>query len=124
MSKSIDQLARNLAGGMSRRKAIWQFFSGLGVVAAVTGSKTYAVAFNGGCANYCEAQADIFRNLCMEASQTCCSGYCADISVSISENPVIPSTHGPLVVNSGGHGVCFNGSTPGGDYTCVPVYIP
>jgi len=35
MHDSFDRLARNLAGGMSRRKALWQFFSGLGVVAAV-----------------------------------------------------------------------------------------
>ena len=42
MSKSLDQLARNLASGMSRRKALWQFVSGLGVVAALTGRKAYA----------------------------------------------------------------------------------
>ena len=42
MRKSLDQLARNLASGMSRRKAIWQFVGGLGVVAALTGRKAYA----------------------------------------------------------------------------------
>ena len=58
MSKSLDQLARNLASGMSRRKALWQFVSGLGVVAALTGRKAYARSPF--CEEFCAAQAEIF----------------------------------------------------------------
>ena len=42
MSKSLDLLAKNLASGMSRRKALWSFFSSLGVVGIFTGRKAFA----------------------------------------------------------------------------------
>jgi hypothetical protein len=108
MSKSLDQLARNLAAGMSRRKAIWQFVGGLGVVAALTG-KAQASPAGSSCVDFCDQEAEYFRNLCVEASQSCCHGYCAEITlVSFNGSPK--------------SGVCFNGQTPGGGYTCVPEY--
>lgn len=78
MKKSLDELARNLASGMSRRKAIWQFVGGLGVVAALTGRKAYA---DGVCEGFCEEQAEIFRNLCLQASKRCPSGRCAEFTL-------------------------------------------
>jgi hypothetical protein len=77
MSKSLDQLARNLASGMSRRKAIWQFMAGLGVVAAFTGRKAYAGG-EGRCAARCEEQAIVFLSMCLEASAYCPKGSCAE----------------------------------------------
>jgi hypothetical protein len=79
MSKSLDQLARNLASGMSRRKAIWQFVSGLGVVAALSGSKAYAGSVDL-CNGFCERQADIFREQCLRASSLCGSSCCAEFT--------------------------------------------
>lgn len=102
MSKSLDILAKNLASGMSRRKAIWQFFGSLGVVAAFTGRKAYAGS-PAQCGEFCEAQANIFRDLCIEASTLCRSGSCAEISL-----------------------IGFNGSRTisvnGGPFICVPVH--
>ena len=78
MSKSLDQLAKNLASGMSRRKAIWQFIAGLGVVSAFTGRKAYAVE---GCSAYCDSQASVFYEQCIQASRHCRSGFCADYTL-------------------------------------------
>jgi hypothetical protein len=80
MSKSLDQLARNLAGGMSRRKALWRFFSGLGMVAALTGRKAYG-GWSEPCSDYCEAQAEIFKSQCLEYSAECDPDYCADMTL-------------------------------------------
>lgn len=116
MSKSLDQLARNLAGGMSRRKALWQFFTGLGVVGALSGSKSaYAVDHGDSCRDFCDAQAEIFKNLCREASDSCCHGFCAEMSP-------IRFNGSPALNFNGGAKICFNGTAPGGAYTCVPVY--
>jgi hypothetical protein len=95
MSKSLDQLAKNLANGMSRRKALWTFITSLGVVTAFTGRKAYA----GGlveCAGFCDAQALLFVEACLQASRSCGPGYCADFSI--------------ITINAG--------SLP---YSCVPV---
>lgn len=108
MSKSLDQLARNLASGMSRRKALWQFVSGLGVVAALTGRKAYARSPF--CAGFCAAQAEIFYGLCLEASLCCGRGSCAEFSL-IGFNGVIGiDAAGPKSALS------FNG----GPWICVP----
>ena len=84
MSKSLDQLARNLAGGMSRRKAIWQFVSGLGVVAALTGRKAYADDLDQHerrCRDFCHEQAETFKELCLRASRRCPGGRCAEFTL-------------------------------------------
>jgi len=92
MSKSLDQLARNLASGMSRRKALWQFVSGLGVVAALTGRKAYAHDHEHRCRDYCREQAEYLERLCMEYSEEYCShGYCADYSIVLNSTPICSS---------------------------------
>ena len=35
MSKKIEELSKNLAGGMSRRRALWRFVTGVGAVGGV-----------------------------------------------------------------------------------------
>jgi hypothetical protein len=79
MSNSLDQLARNLASGMSRRKALWQFITGLGVVAAFTGRKAYA-GTAGLCSGFCEEQAHIFYEQCIRVSGYCGTGRCAEFT--------------------------------------------
>jgi hypothetical protein len=117
MSKSLDQLARNLAGGMSRRKAIWQFVSGLGVVAALTGRKAYADDLDQHerrCRDFCHEQAETFKEYCLQASDSCAEGYCADVTLNCG---------GGIGIN-GGLGINGTGviSVNGSPYTCVPVY--
>jgi hypothetical protein len=102
MSKSLDQLAKNLASGMSRRKALWQFFGSLGVVAAFSGRKASACGPGGVCREFCEQQAQMFMEMCLEASETCPPGYCAEFT---------------LVGFNGGAGISVNGSP----HICVPV---
>ena len=88
MSRSLDQLARNLASGMSRRKALWQFVSGLGVVAALTGPKAYAHDHER-CRDYCREQAEYLEHLCMEYSEEHCGqGSCADYSIILNSTPI------------------------------------
>jgi hypothetical protein len=105
MSNSLDQLARNLASGMSRRKALWQFVSGLGVVAALTGRKAFADDGKYRCEEFCEAQAEIFKHLCMEASEYCKAGKCAEFTL-IGFNGLVSGS--PVEIN-------------GSPWTCVPV---
>jgi hypothetical protein len=110
VSKSLDQLARNLASGMSRRKALWTFITGLGVVATFTGRKAYAGGL-GRCAGFCDAQALVFLEMCLEASRSCGTDSCAEYTmISINGG-------GGIGVNGGG-GIGVNGSGP---FTCVPV---
>ncbi len=107
MSKSLDQLARNLASGMSRRKALWQFVSGLGVVAALTGRKAYANSPF--CAEFCAVQAEIFYGLCLEASLNCGPGCCAEFTL-VGFNSTFPI------------GVTLNSTTiNSGPFICVPI---
>ena len=79
MRKSLDELARNLASGMSRRKALWQFITGLGVVAAFTGRKAYA-GTPALCGKFCEKQASIFLEQCIRVSGYCGTGRCAEFT--------------------------------------------
>ena len=105
MSKSLDELSRNLAGGMSRRKAFWSFLTGLGVAAVFTGRKASAAPPRNVCVEFCNAQAEVFKDLCIAASLTCKPGYCAEIS---------------LINFNGSRSVNFNG----GPFVCVPVNVP
>ena len=110
MSKSVDQLAKNLAGGMSRRKAIWQFVSGLGVVAAFTGRKAFAGGrtCNRSCNNFIESQVETFKEMLTEYSQTCPPGYCASF----------PLLEGVTLNSTVLYPVTFNSTLP---FVCVPV---
>lgn len=106
MSKSLDTLAKNLASGMSRRKAIWQFITGLGALGALSSRQAYANEPDGVCRDFCREQAEIFKSLCIEASQQCERGTCAELSLL---------TGGSLQVNGGGY------SLNGSPFICVPV---
>jgi hypothetical protein len=102
VSEKLETLSRDLASGMSRRRAFWQFVTGLGVVGALTGRKAKA-SQNIACYDFCGAQAQILMNLCLGASQSCKSGTCAEISLVRSSAPTVN----------------FNGSG-GGPFVCVP----
>jgi hypothetical protein len=118
MKASLDQLARNLASGVSRRKALWQFVSGLGILGALTGRKASGVPFREPhpyCLGSCQQQADLLLALCLEASESCSEGYCAELCLSgIGINA---TTINPII---------FNGSEPigvnGGPFICVPQH--
>jgi hypothetical protein len=112
MSKSLDQLAKDLAGGVSRRKAIWQFVSGLGVVAAFTGRKAFAGSRNCQvtCHSFIESQVETFKEMLTEYSQTCPPGYCA--SFPMLEGVTMNST---TIITAP-----YNLSYP---FVCVPVDV-
>jgi hypothetical protein len=66
MSESMDALSKNLANGMSRRKALWRFVAGLGAVGVLTGRK--AKADTGlVCEIWCNTQKTLFLNLCLQS---------------------------------------------------------
>jgi len=99
MSKQIEELSRNLAGGMSRRRAFWRFFAGVG--GALLGGKA-ATARNEGnsiCVDFCrnyalngkEGLSGEEFGRCVAASTRCPPGHCA------------------VMINSG-------------DYICVPLH--
>jgi len=106
MSKALDQLAKNLASGMSRRKAFWSFLGGVGAIGALGSSKALAHGREESCGEFCAQQAEIFLGLCIEASRSCGSGSCAEFT---------------MISFNGGGGIGFNGSFNGGPFICVPV---
>jgi len=111
MSKSLDQLAKNLASGMSRRKALWSFITSFGAVAALTGRKAYAGTQNQ-CAAFCDAQAGMFYELCIQTSLECGTGSCAEFSfIGINGSE-------PIGVD-GAATLAINSTTL--SYHCVPV---
>jgi hypothetical protein len=66
MNESLDLLSKNLASGMSRRKALWQFVSGIGALGLLTGRK--AKADTGlVCEIWCNTQKTLFLNLCLQS---------------------------------------------------------
>ncbi len=101
MSEKLETLSRDLASGMSRRRAFWSFVTGLGVFGVLTSRKAKAMQ-NYACYDFCGAQAQILMNMCLAASQSCKPGTCAEISLIRS----VPS-------------VSING-TGGGPFVCVP----
>jgi hypothetical protein len=80
MSKLIDELSKNLASGMSRRRAFGRCFAGIGVAAGalLTGKKAFA-AGNSICAAFCAGQHLRGRDFaaCVAASAECPAGNCA-----------------------------------------------
>jgi hypothetical protein len=117
MKESMDQLARNLAGGVLRRKALWQFLSGLGAVTALTGRKASAATTGSpqnNCSIFCTLQATNFNTVCVAASAICSRShgpeYCAELTCS---GIGINESAGPI-----------NSLPEFGTYTCVPIGIP
>ena len=100
MSKKLDQLSRNLASGMSRRKAFWSFITGLGAAGTFAGT-AFADGHDGGCDDFCEAQADAFRRVCMAAARSC----------------TVKGTCPQVLSFNGGVEIRLNGS----NVICVPV---
>lgn len=88
MSKRLDELSLDLAGGMSRRKALWRFFAGTGA-ALFLRQRAKADDGNSVCTAFCLAQVaenpgapqDLFGQ-CMAASTRCPDGECALITFS------------------------------------------
>jgi len=102
MNESLDLLSKNLASGMSRRKALWQFVSGLGALGLLTGRKakadtglvceiwcnTQKTLFLNACLNVqasnveraviCNAAATLFLSACITNSDKCKVGKCAE----------------------------------------------
>ena len=107
MSKSIDKLSRDLASGVSRRKALWGFVTGLGAVGAIGafGAKKAKAASNVNllCEISCTTQAQdltkacrafygnnvvrevvcngvaaVYSQACLAFSAHCRSGFCAE----------------------------------------------
>jgi hypothetical protein len=136
MQKSIDLLSKNLASGMSRRKAFWQFITGLGAVGALgsLGAKKASAASNVnllctiGCSTQaqeitkvcravagnnvvreiaCNAIATEFQNACLQASSRCRSGFCAEF-VGVNGTSGITTASFNLFESGGG------------DFTCIP----
>jgi len=99
MSKKLDQLSRNIASGMSRRKAFWSFITGAGAAGALAGTAFGGDHFDD-CEDYCEAQALAFQRICMAAARSCTGDMC----------PQVVSINGGLEIR-------LNGST----VICVPV---
>ena len=138
MSKAIDTLSKNLASGMSRRKALWQFITGLGAVGAVgvLGAKKAKAsqAVSLACQIFCNTQAQEiltichsingnnvirevvcnaivseFQAACLQASSHCRSGFCAAF-VGSSED------------SAGITGASYTSFVDGeGDFICVPA---
>jgi|SRR5579883_902103 len=87
MSKRLEDLSTDLASGMSRRKALWRFFGGVG--AAVLARKASA-AGNDVCVATCRLQEswykggapDDFFGKCMSESAHCPKGQCAYVQVT------------------------------------------
>jgi hypothetical protein len=107
MSKSIDKLSKDLASGVSRRKALWSFVTGLGAVGAIGafGAKKATAASNVNllCQISCTTQAQdltkacrafygnnvvrevvcngvaaVYSQACLAFSAHCRSGFCAE----------------------------------------------
>jgi hypothetical protein len=81
MSKLIDELSKNLASGMSRRRAFGRCFAGIGMAAGalLTGKKAFA---NTTCAAFCAAHGLHGRDFaaCVSASAQCPPGHCAFVA--------------------------------------------
>jgi len=136
MQKSIDLLTKNLASGMSRRKAFWQFITGLGAVGALgsLGAKKAKAASNVNlmCTIMCSTQAQEittvcravsgnnvvreiacsaiaseFESACITASSRCRSGFCAEF-VGVNGSSGITAASFSLFESGGG------------DFTCAP----
>jgi hypothetical protein len=108
MKEIVDRLSRDLASGVSRRKALWMFLAGSGVLGAFARQKASAVPLPPKllCTESCARQAQAFLELCMAASENCPSGYCAEFTL-------IPVNSTILTVNSTSVYVF--------DETCTPV---
>ena len=79
VSKHINDLSKNLAGGMSRRKAFGRFLAGIG--GAVLLGKKAGAEGNNICVAFCRYQGLKGREFgnCVSLSAHCPPGYCANV---------------------------------------------
>jgi hypothetical protein len=114
MKEMVDSLSRNLALGVSRRKALWMFLAGSGVFGAFARQKASAASASL-CHDSCRQQAVDFYELCINAAENCPYYYCPEFTLLPIKvngtNITVNSTH--LGVN-GTYVYTF-------DETCTPV---
>jgi hypothetical protein len=81
MKQSFDELAENLATGISRRKALQRFAAGLGAaLAAVFTGRPAAAQGNSVCVRWCRDTLGLTGSdlgLCISESAHCPPGQCA-----------------------------------------------
>ena len=83
MSKIIEQFSKDLASGMSRRRAVGRFFTGIGVAAGVLLTRKKAFAGDAAvCVAFCAEQELQGRDFgaCVAASANCPPGQCAFVA--------------------------------------------
>jgi hypothetical protein len=92
---------------MSRRKALWQFITSLGVVAAFTGGRTaYARDRRHRCEHFCEEQARQFLEACLEYARCCPEGSCPEFTGGLCLNYTLINLD-PVEVSFNGAFTCF-----------------
>jgi len=81
MSKHIEELSKDLAGGMSRRRAFWRFCAGIGG-ALFAGKAASAAVPVDICVEYCRSTSLNLLEFdeCVIASAFCPRGECAMVS--------------------------------------------
>lgn len=80
MMKRVEDLSKNLAGGMSRRKAFWRFFAGTGAALFATARPASAGIGNiVSCVEFCLYQRLEGKDYddCVIKSAMCPQGECA-----------------------------------------------
>jgi hypothetical protein len=82
MSRRIEELSKNLAGGMSRRRAFWRFFAGAGAALFVTKPASAGIENIVSCVEFCLHQRLEPRDFdeCVIASAFCPKKECAVMS--------------------------------------------
>ena len=80
MSKHIDELSKNLAGGMSRRRAFGRFAAAIG--GAVFLGRNASAGGNNICVQLCRSYGLTGRDFgkCVSASAHCPDGECAIVA--------------------------------------------
>jgi hypothetical protein len=83
MKEIVDRLSRDMAQGVSRRKALWMFLAGSGVLGVFGVQKASASPLSSKllCTESCVQQAEAFLDLCITASRNGPNGYCAEFTL-------------------------------------------
>jgi hypothetical protein len=108
MKEIVDRLSKDMALGMSRRKALWMFLAGSVGLGAFASKKASAAPASSKlvCAESCALQAEAFLALCIAASENCPNGYCAEFTL-LKLNATVLGINGSKVYTF--------------DETCTPV---
>jgi hypothetical protein len=79
MSKRIEALSKDLAGGMSRRRAFWRFFAGAGAAAFAARPASAGILNIVSCVDFCLYQRleGLEFDECVIASALCPRDECA-----------------------------------------------